>query len=66
MKYAALLRGINAGKTRRIDMKNLKALFDRTGFTGVSTYINSGNVFFESAKPPDVISKEIEINLLDE
>jgi len=48
MKYAALLRGINVGLTKRIDMKHLKALFEGLGYTGVSTYINSGNIRFES------------------
>ena len=66
MKYAALLRGINAGKNNRIDMKNLKALFEGAGFVNVSTYINSGNVFFESAKPAGIISNEIESCLRDE
>lgn len=48
MKYVALLRGINVGTTKRIDMKHLKALFEGLGYTHVSTYINSGNVRFES------------------
>lgn len=48
MKYAALLRGINVGTTKRIDMKHLKALFEGLGFVNVTTYINSGNVRFES------------------
>lgn len=48
MKYAALFRGINVGTTKRIDMKQLKALFEGLGYVHVSTYINSGNVRFES------------------
>ena len=48
MKYVALLRGINAGKNRRIDMKELKLIFESIGCENVSTYINSGNVIFES------------------
>jgi len=50
MKYVALLRGINAGKNRRVDMKRLRELFESLGFENVSTYINSGNVLFESDK----------------
>ena len=66
MKYSALLRGINVGKTKRIDMKNLIDLFDRIGYLNVSTYINSGNIFFESAKSVSIIRKEIESNMHNE
>jgi len=48
MKYIALLRGINVGKSIRVDMKDLKAVFKSLGYTGVSSYINSGNIIFES------------------
>jgi uncharacterized protein (DUF1697 family) len=66
MEYIALLRGINVGKTKRIDMKSLKNLFERIGYINVSTYINSGNVFFESTKPVSAIRKEIKLNLQNE
>jgi uncharacterized protein (DUF1697 family) len=45
-KYLALLRGINVGGNNTIPMPALKAAFENAGFMGVSTYINSGNVFF--------------------
>lgn len=48
MKYLALLRGINVGGNKKVDMASLKELFESLGFTAVSTYINSGNVIFES------------------
>lgn len=63
MRYIVLLRGINAGKNRRIDMKKLKALFESFGYVNVSTYINSGNVFFESTEDKQHILKKIETNL---
>lgn len=50
MKYAALLRGINVGGNNKVPMKRLIQLFEESGFTNVSTYINSGNIFFESSK----------------
>lgn len=53
MKYVALLRGINVGGNRKVAMSDLKAAFSELGFTSVSTYINSGNVIFESANKPD-------------
>lgn len=46
-KYAAFLRGINVGNIR-IKMPDLKAMFESLGFTGVKTYLQSGNVVFEA------------------
>ena len=48
MKYIALLRGINVGGKNRVPMKELQKCFLDAGFTGVQTYINSGNVLFEA------------------
>ena len=46
--YVALLRGINVGGNNIIPMKALAATFERLGFAGVRTYIQSGNVLFRS------------------
>jgi len=48
MKYVALLRGINVGGRNLIPMAALKQCFERTGVENVATYIQSGNVLFES------------------
>lgn len=48
--YVALLRGINVGGNKKVEMAKLKKAFDGMGYTDVSTYINSGNVIFTSAK----------------
>lgn len=48
MKYLALLRGINVGGNNKVAMSELKSCFEEAGFTNVITYINSGNVIFES------------------
>ena len=48
MLYVALLRGINIGGHNKIDMKRLKITFENLGLTWVKTYINSGNVIFDS------------------
>ena len=63
MIYIALLRGINAGKFRRVDMNKLKVLFESLGYLNVSTYINSGNVLFESEETQENIHKKIENSL---
>jgi uncharacterized protein (DUF1697 family) len=48
MRYIAFIRGINVGGKNIIRMEDLSALFHRIGFTGVTTYIQSGNVLFDS------------------
>jgi uncharacterized protein (DUF1697 family) len=47
-KYIALLRGINVGGNNIIKMTDIKSCFEGMGYTGVSTYIQSGNVVFFS------------------
>jgi uncharacterized protein (DUF1697 family) len=48
MTYVALLRGINVGGNRTVDMRRLKAAFEGAGMAEVRTYINSGNVIFSA------------------
>ncbi len=48
MKYLALLRGINVGGKNIIKMSALQKAFVEMGFSSVQTYIQSGNVIFES------------------
>jgi uncharacterized protein (DUF1697 family) len=45
----ALLRGINVGGHRRLPMAVLRELASELGYTGVSTYIASGNLLFRAA-----------------
>ncbi|MGE4347366.1 MAG: DUF1697 domain-containing protein [Flavobacteriaceae bacterium] len=53
MTYVALLRGINVGGNNKVEMKNLKATFEALGFTSVVTYINSGNIIFNTSDKND-------------
>jgi uncharacterized protein (DUF1697 family) len=46
--YVALIRGINVGGNNIIPMRDLAATFERLGLTAVRTYIQSGNVLFQS------------------
>lgn len=48
MRYVALFRGINVGKRNAVKMDELRKLFEELGFTGVSSYIQSGNILFDS------------------
>jgi uncharacterized protein (DUF1697 family) len=47
-KYVAFLRAINVGGHTIIKMTDLKQIFEACGLEGVQTYIQSGNVIFES------------------
>lgn len=63
-QYVALLRGINVGGKNIIKMTNLKACFESLGLKYVSTYIQSGNVLFSTAKSdPARLTKQIETAL---
>jgi len=62
--YIALLRGINVGGNKIIKMQELKSMFQSLQFGNVRTYIQSGNVVFESmevssSRIGEVIEKEI-------
>lgn len=48
MKYVALFRGINVGGNNVVQMDDLKQLFVDLGLLKVHTYIQSGNVLFET------------------
>jgi uncharacterized protein (DUF1697 family) len=48
--YAALLRGINVGRNKRIAMADLRALVEGLGHESVRTHLQSGNIVFHSPK----------------
>ena len=47
--HVALLRGINVGGRNKVPMADLREVVTGLGHTGVSTYIQSGNVLFSTA-----------------
>jgi uncharacterized protein (DUF1697 family) len=49
MTAVSLLRGINVGGHRTVPMAALKSLHERLGLEEVRTYLNSGNVVFQSS-----------------
>lgn len=55
--YIALLRGINVSGHKKIKMSELKTMFEMLGCSNVQTYIQSGNVVFESENPKELESK---------
>jgi uncharacterized protein (DUF1697 family) len=46
-RIISILRGVNVGK-RKVLMADLKNLYEKLGFSQVSTYIQSGNVIFDT------------------
>ncbi len=61
MKYVAFLRAINVGG-HTVKMDQLRLLFESLGFSGVETFIASGNVIFET---PSKSAKGLEKKIAD-
>jgi uncharacterized protein (DUF1697 family) len=59
--HVLLLRGINVGGNNRIGMAPLRAALEEAGFTGVKTYLQSGNaVVTASSASPAKVGREVE------
>ncbi len=72
MKYVAILRGINVSGKNLIKMDALRISMEGLGFQSVVTYIQSGNICFESnlqdnleiaAKLKDGIEKNFQLTI---
>jgi uncharacterized protein (DUF1697 family) len=61
--HVAFLRGINVGGNTMLSMKELVAICTHIRFENVSTYLNSGNVIFESPLPEAELQKTLETAL---
>jgi len=46
--YIVLLRGVNVGGHRKVKMSQFKEMLEGLGYTGVQTYIQSGNAVFKT------------------
>jgi uncharacterized protein (DUF1697 family) len=46
--WVALLRAVNLGARNKVSMPTLREVLTAAGFTAVKTYVNSGNVVFDS------------------
>ena len=64
--YISFLRGINVSGQKKINMNDLKELFLKMNFSKVITYIQSGNVIFQSNKNDSKsISSQIENRIFE-
>ncbi len=61
----ALLRAVNVGGTRKLPMDALRDMCERAGFTNVRTYIQSGNVVFDTDRSTHAVKQELEARLQD-
>ncbi|HEX2960340.1 MAG TPA: DUF1697 domain-containing protein [Ignavibacteriales bacterium] len=60
-KYIAFLRAINVGGHNKVKMDDLRNLFESLQLSNVETFINSGNVLFDSkAKDKETLEEKIE------
>lgn len=58
--YLSILRGINVSGQKMIKMDALRKMFEDLGYTNVQTYIQSGNVIFQTyGAEPHALEKAI-------
>jgi uncharacterized protein (DUF1697 family) len=62
--YIAMLRGINVSGQKIIKMEKLRAMFEAMGFEKVRTYVQSGNVTFETDEPAASLPSKIQKRIL--
>jgi uncharacterized protein (DUF1697 family) len=58
--YLVLLRGINVGGKNKVPMAALRKALEDAGFSNVSTYIASGNVFLDAELSAGKVAETIE------
>jgi uncharacterized protein (DUF1697 family) len=58
--FVALLRAVNVGGTGMLPMKELHAMCVELGLEKIRTYIQSGNVVFESRMPERILRANLE------
>ena len=58
--FVCLLRGINVSGQKKIRMKDLRELCESIGLLDVATYVQSGNVVFDSGEKAAAIEASIE------
>jgi uncharacterized protein (DUF1697 family) len=60
VRYAAFLRAINVGGKNVVRMEELRARAESLGLAGVSTYLQSGNLLFDSDEDAAALTKRLE------
>lgn len=63
--WVGLLRGINVGGRNRVPMTQLREVAEVVGLSGVATYIQSGNLVFESEQSGTQIAADLSAGIED-
>lgn len=64
--YIALLRGINVGGHKKVPMAELRELLTKSGLVNVKTYIQTGNIIFQSSdKSTFSLENRIQKSIID-
>ena len=62
--YISMLRGINVSRQKQIRMADLKSMYKSLGLSNVKTYVQSGNVVFDSMEQDTAkLTKSIEAQI---
>lgn len=64
-RHVALLRAVNVGGTGKLPMAELRRICEDIGFERVRTYIQSGNVIFDTSATMATAKIRLEAGLLD-
>ena len=59
MKYVLFLRGINVGGKNKVPMADLRKMISTLGYENVITYINSGNIIFDTNDNQETVKDKI-------
>ena len=60
IRYARLVRGINVGGKNKVVMAQLRQELTELGLESVESYINSGNIFFDSSKARTLLVESLQ------
>ncbi len=62
----SMLRGVNLGPHNRIKMDVLRALYESLGLRNVQSYVQSGNILYQTAKRDlEAVARQIEKAMLE-
>lgn len=59
MRYLALLKGVNLGKSRQVGMSDLSRCLGEVGLEKAQTYLRSGNAVFESEESDVAVVRDL-------
>jgi uncharacterized protein (DUF1697 family) len=65
-RYVALLRGINVGKAKQVDMPRLRTVLTARGHGEVLTHLRSGNVLLDSGLDEAALAADVSTAIADE